>query len=203
MKALISYQGICNIVMIKSRITSGGFYISKENITSAMGIDINHPAPVIIENGVEFFLSCASIIFTGTPVIRRSVVERTGFFCENMAYFEDLHYWFRIILKEKILFIPDIVYSYRQHQNNVSSDREAVLSGHVNLFRYLADLPEFSCYQRIIRKKMAIQLSTLAYFQRQNKKFDLARQNALKAIILSPYQVPFWKNYFAAILNRG
>ena len=187
----------------KSRITSGGFYISKANITSAMGIDINHLTPVIIENGVEFFLSCAAIIFTGTPVIRHSVVERTGFFCENMAYFEDLSYWFRMILKEKFLFIPDIVFSYRQHQNSVSSDREAVLSGHVNLYRYLANLPEFSRYQRIIRKKMAVQLGTLAYFQRKNKKFNVARQNALKAIILNPYQVPSWKNYFAAMLNRG
>lgn len=54
-------------------------------------------------------------------LISRSLIERTGFFDEKMAYLNDLDYWWRLIMEDvNIYYMSDKLVKTRIHSNQVS-----------------------------------------------------------------------------------
>jgi glycosyltransferase involved in cell wall biosynthesis len=76
-----------------------------------------------IVNAFETMLE-KNYIPTGTVLLRKSCLERAGFFDENIRYGEDYDLWLRIALTSEIGCIDEIQELKRIHGNNLSKDEE-------------------------------------------------------------------------------
>jgi glycosyltransferase involved in cell wall biosynthesis len=68
------------------------------------------------------WLIIENVIPTPTVMLRRSVVERIGFFNESLIVAEDLDYWLRAVSACRWGFINEVLLTRRRHDSNLISD---------------------------------------------------------------------------------
>jgi glycosyltransferase involved in cell wall biosynthesis len=68
------------------------------------------------------WLIIENVIPTPTVMLRRSVVERIGFFKESLIVAEDLDYWLRAVAACRWGFINQVLLIRRRHDSNLISD---------------------------------------------------------------------------------
>lgn len=70
-----------------------------------------------------FKLHCYGFSLLGCNfLISKKVIDKAGFFDENMRYCQDIDYWYRMLFEEyKVVIIQDVLVSYRVHGRQVTN----------------------------------------------------------------------------------
>lgn len=102
-------------------------------------------------------------LMTPTPLLRKSLVEKVGFFNENMPPAgEDREYWTRCSFYTKFYYVDVPLAYYREHSNSASSD----ISKYLNLPLYLKLVLDNESFKRnVTRKDYGILLNYLLIMQ--------------------------------------
>jgi glycosyltransferase involved in cell wall biosynthesis len=61
-----------------------------------------------------------NLILGPASVFPRQVFERIGYFDEKLVFAEDHNYWLRILQHYEVAVVPQELYQYRRHANNMS-----------------------------------------------------------------------------------
>ncbi|WP_395074195.1 glycosyltransferase family 2 protein [Flavobacterium sp.] len=89
-------------------------------------------------------------IMSSTPLVRKEVIEKVGFFNEKMLPAgEDVEYWTRTSFCTKFYYIDKPLVQYRVHNNNISNQKTKYLQ----LPLYLKSVLENQLELKIIDKK--------------------------------------------------
>ncbi|MFN6487966.1 MULTISPECIES: glycosyltransferase [unclassified Nostoc] len=79
-----------------------------------------------------------------TVVVRRDCLDKVGLFDETLRSCEDYDLWLRLIEKFPIYFLNQPLARYRESPNNLSQDREQMLTSHLRVKEKVIDRnPEF------------------------------------------------------------
>lgn len=64
-------------------------------------------------------------IMMPTPLVRKKVIDKNGFFNENIpGTFADVEYWVRASFETKFYYINEALVNYRVHEQNMSNDKQ-------------------------------------------------------------------------------
>lgn len=144
----------------------------------------------------------SSLAWTGTVMVKKSLIQRVGGFDAGLRRAQDLHMWIRLAKETDLFFVPKPVALYRQHPASISHEDAPPDDWSVAAYNLLLGNPSFREFRPIIRHK-------IGYFHRQNAYFHRLRgnkQEALKAAFLAvrynPLEHRSWKNLLAASLWR-
>jgi len=76
--------------------------------------------PAGIHNGNEmikyFFKKCVVFVW---PMVRRKILQILGGFDERMTMAPENHMWLRVVLEGDVAYIPEPLYAFRYHGNNL------------------------------------------------------------------------------------
>jgi hypothetical protein len=67
----------------------------------------------------------------GVSMLRGSIIKKIGFFNENFTVAEDWEYWMRVLQKEKLTNLSQVLLKYRQHnsQSKATKLKQALKNG--------------------------------------------------------------------------
>ncbi len=86
--------------------------------------DHSHRQRIPAESVTEFgMISMRNYVpSSGAMLLRREDFEQAGGFKEDLRSLEDWHQWVRMSLRKPFGYIPKVLYRYRRHGSNMSSD---------------------------------------------------------------------------------
>ena len=88
--------------------------------------------------GDIFLLLCkTNFINTPTVMMRKSCVEKAGYFPENFRYLEDWIYWIKLAYSFKYLYSPEKFAQYRIHSNSTNKDKVGYKHARINACKYI------------------------------------------------------------------
>lgn len=130
-------------------------------------------------------------IMMPTPLVRKSIIEKVGFFNEEIPpAFEDIEYWTRCSFFTSFNYIDEPLVHYRVHTNNISTDAK----GHEDLSLYFKkDLLTFKSKDIITVYQYNFLLNNLCRMQlKMIKKYSF--KSMLNLFSLNPFWMFRWNN---------
>lgn len=152
---------------------------------------------------IDFFLDEFCLMWTGSILLHRDVVERTGRFDETMTHGEDTRYWFQAALNDSVYFFDSVTVQYRQSPASASADVRKALKGREMFYRKLLDDKQFLAFRVKATRRLANAINDSAYFYRGQRRFWLAMTYSVRAIGISPIHSNGWRNLLAALLRKA
>lgn len=125
-----------------------------------------------------------NFVNTSLAFVRRSALERSGLFDETIRFGEDWELWLRIVARDSVACIPEVLGQYRVHDANVTRATEAMLQDLVRVTKKIAQWGEADI-RRTGRKPeelIADALCNLGYWYFSNGKHSLARGFLLESL---------------------
>jgi glycosyltransferase involved in cell wall biosynthesis len=190
-----SYIDEAGTVTVERRFASVGLI---ERARQGAG---THDRHFCLKTPIDFFLDEFCLMWTGSILLQRSVIERAGRFDETMTHGEDTRYWFQAALHETVYFFDSISVQYRQSAASASADMRKALKGREMFYRKLAADREFIVYRAKATRRLAMAINDGAYFYRENRRFWLAMVHALRAIGALPTHNQAWRNLLASVFR--
>jgi len=93
-------------------------------------------------------------IHSGSPLIRRSLVEKIGGFNEEL-YHEDWEFWINLFSsKPRVVFLPGYLSNYYRTTASKSWDTRKKLDEDIRLLEFLHDLHKYEAYRQIIDNEL-------------------------------------------------
>ncbi len=68
-------------------------------------------------------LAVRCFMHTSSVVVRRAILDKVGFFDDEMIFYEDADLWMRIVHSHKVLRVPKILSSYRARPSSLTKGR--------------------------------------------------------------------------------
>lgn len=110
---------------------------------------------MLIENYFEYAVKPIRLLSSSSFVVKRSVLDTVGFFDENLAYGEDVEYWYRLFkVQEKLAITSEITAEYRLTSENRASAKLIPLHKRFHSF----DFENASSLERQYLGKLALLL---------------------------------------------
>lgn len=139
-------------------------------------------------------------IWTGTVMIKRSVLEEIGLFREDLKICEDADYWLRIIKKLKVGFINETLSCYNHYQSNLTKQSEEFFSNNLKFYDSLYLDCKETQIKKQLKKKIGICHYNLGYHYRENYNFHNAISHLFKSIIYYPRNIKTYKTFLATLM---
>ena len=178
------------------------WFVSKDNIMQALQDFVGPNGLYFIRDPVKLFLDQTVIIWTGTVLIHRSLVEKVGLFNETMSHGEDIDYWYRLGAYGDFLFVPKVVANYRQRSGSASKALDKLVKGNLVLYRGLMQNKTLIKYKAELSDKHFTSLVSAIRYYREQGAFATAAQFALRAIGFKPTSILAWKQMLACMARR-
>ena len=179
------------------------WFQSKENVMQSLQGLVDDRGYYFIPNPVDLFLDQTVIIWTGTILLHRSLREQVGLFNETMSHGEDIDYWYRLAEHGGLLFLPQVVASYRQRDGSASKDLARLIEGNIVLYRGLANNRNLANHADKFAEKYFMALVSAIRYYREHNAFMAAMGMALKAIGFRPTSVLAWKQMLASLVRAN
>ena len=139
-----------------------------------------------------------------TALTRRECFDDVGFFDERLKAISDWEFWFRLALKWKIVFLPDVLALYRVHGHNtfIGLNRSGQVAR--ERLQFMKDAPtmlvgsarEVRTRKRVINQRFAYTLARDVYGLSCERQFAAALTHCIYGLRLRP---SFWKDLPAAL----
>lgn len=120
-----------------------------------------------IENAFQK-LVVENFISTPTVMVRRSCLDKTGLFDENLWSVEDRDLWLRISASFPIACIPRIFCKRRFHQGNISRQQELALQGRIQVLKKNWELYPALVPDSVWRKQLSEYFFSLGFLLLKN-----------------------------------
>jgi glycosyltransferase involved in cell wall biosynthesis len=190
-----SYIDESGAVTVERRFASVGLV---ERARQSAG---THECHFCLRTPIDFFLDEFCLMWTGSILLHRNVVERADRFDETMTHGEDTRYWFQAALHDSVWFLDIVSVQYRQSATSASADMRKALKGREMFYRKLRDDKEFLAYRPKATRRLAMAINDGAYFHRGQRHFWPAIVHAIKAIRELPTHKNAWRNLMASVLR--
>ena len=135
----------------------------------------------------------------GSVLLRKKCLDQIGLFDERMFFGEDYELWLRMSRFFLIGYIDRVLYLYRQHSSNMSTNWERALLGKTQVIEtILKKFPEI--YQElgdsIVKHRMYGLYHKTANFYSYLDKRERARKYYWKALTIHPMKWDCWSKLF-------
>lgn len=98
----------------------------------------------------------------GTPLLRRTILEKVPSFDERLRSCEDFHFYFRLARQTKVGIINKVGMLRRIHGNNLTSNWQRMLSNGVLSYSALRDTEASATVRRLLNTQVAVCWQALA-----------------------------------------
>lgn len=150
---------------------------------------------------VEVFLQ-RSISLTSTHLVQRALLEEVGLYDEDLLTYEDRDLYIRLARVADFIWVPTVVFYYRQHGTNTTGSDGRMLDGALRLMCKLLVAPEFGPYRKLIRERLHHIAMMNAYHFRREASFVASLRANLWAIRAKPFSLQAWKSLVAVAMGR-
>lgn len=119
-------------------------------------------------------------IWTGTVMVRRSLVDKVGYFRTDVSIGEDIDYWMRTAARYKVGYIDEPLAIYNHHASALTKNVERYYSDAIKMYsRYLdSEIVD----RKIINKKMSSLYFSLGYHYILNNNQNGARRALIRSL---------------------
>jgi glycosyltransferase involved in cell wall biosynthesis len=158
-----------------------------------------------IKNGmVADSLLFGNWIFTSSVMVRRSALDITGWFDEDVGQFgEDWLLWMKIAVRFPIYFIPDVLSFYRFQEDSLSVYRpEAQFVSLMKCVSRLAELPYFKERPDLIRRVQYRICMIRANSNLYNREYRLAGAKIRSALMLNRWSLSPYALMLKSVLMK-
>lgn len=158
--------------------------------------------PLLIRDPIRLFIQ-GSLTWTGCVMIASDLLNRTGIFDERFRTSEDDHLWLRIaVATSEFVFVPNSLAYYRLRPGSLTNSGRALFHDGVAAYRDLLSRQEFGIYRDELLRQIELFALLNAYHYRESKQYIRALEWAIRALILAPGRLVYWRNFLAASLFR-
>ena len=137
------------------------------------GYDFNKP--LLIKDPVKYFFR-RMLTWSGAVLVRTEVLRKIGGFNVDLLHSEDNNLFIRIALEYDFLFIPDVTFIYRQHENSHTKRESSPKEWPIKNFKYLLDDERFRPHHKLIRR-------TISGFYKENSEFHFRHRRRFKGLM--------------------
>jgi len=118
---------------------------------------IGKPGSLEVKHGdVKMRMAGNWTLMMPTPLIRKSVIKKVGYFNEQMPQAgEDVEYWVRCSFYTKFYYVDEALVNYRKHSGNISSKSKK----YIELPFFLKNVIDKALNQNLIENKQHILLT--------------------------------------------
>lgn len=162
------------------------------NTTSNKVVKINIPR---YRGNILKNLLLQNFIVTSSVVLKKRCFEEVGLFDEKIVYAEDYDMWIRISKEFEFDYVKDQLVKYRVHQNSISGNYTAVISG---LERLMTKHNELFASNN---KAYSNHLLWLGVAYCYDGKIKSGRKAFIKAIKLNPPDIRLYYNLAISMLG--
>jgi glycosyltransferase involved in cell wall biosynthesis len=147
---------------------------------------IGRPGSPLVKHGdVKFRMMGNWTLMMPTPLVRREVIKKVGFFNEKIPpALEDVEFWVRCSFYTSFYYMDEPMVLYRKHTNNISSDKKKYIQLPLYLSKVISKQMEEG---RINRKEGRLLHVSLCQMQAKMIKY-----NFLKTLFNLFKLNPFW-----------
>lgn len=168
----------------------------QETIVGEIGVSSSHRGrcfnDLIVRNN----------IVASSVMVRRSVVERAGFFDESLRACENWDLWIRIASDCEVEYIDEPLTLYRLHPNNMSKNFEKIMQARLQVIE--KHLPVFSKDPWVIMQRREAFFKTHLTFAKsyiESLRLAEARRALFKALKIRPGQLGCYVLYLKTLLG--
>lgn len=191
-----SYIDEAGVVTVERRFTSVGLVEAARRSVRTNARDF------CLEDPIGFFLDEFCLMWTGSILLHRSVIDQAGRFDETMSHGEDTRYWFQAALHHPVHFLDWVSVQYRQSATSASADMQKALIGRELFYRKLRNDSDFVAYRSKATRRLAMAICERAYYFRQTRRFWLGTSHSLRALAIAPTNALAWRNLAASVLRK-
>lgn len=151
----------------------GPVYRSGEKKTPAFN-NYSFDNPLLIRKPVEYF-SKRMLTRLGAVIIKTKALKEVGGFNEGLLFSEDSNLFIRLAARNDFLFIPKVLYVRRERYESYSRQELSPREWSIKNFKSLLKEPDFSPYQKLIKKR-------IGYFYLNDHRFYMQHRHYLKGL---------------------
>lgn len=153
----------------------------------------------LLSTGVFCELAMRCFIWTGTVMVRRSVLDDVGNFDEDLKIAEDHDLWLRICRKYEIGFLNRSTATYLMHDGGTTKNKSLYYDSGITVsYRYLAELP--IKYQKKLVRQIALYAFTKGYDLYEKELFFEANRAFKQALGRNPLELRYYIFYAFTLL---
>jgi glycosyltransferase involved in cell wall biosynthesis len=138
-----------------------------------------------LQDAFSMLLQC-NFIPTGTVLLRKECLEKSGLFDEKISTVEDLDLWIRISIFSKIGVIPKVLKKKRSHMENISKDIPRARSSYIYVLEKIQrDFPQMGDrYRMAFDKKLSSLYCNQGYYYFSINRMKESRFHFYKSLSL-------------------
>jgi glycosyltransferase involved in cell wall biosynthesis len=153
-----------------------GLYGSAYNIVDGNRcIPVNFHLPIGFKGIIESYFKQANkyhLFCSSAVVIRKCVIDKTGFFDEKISLGEDIDYWVRIAMNNKVAFFNEVLSHY-----NTDVINRAMIRKHDFNYSILSHTSQYSIFEKGNDDfKIFINLFRIRHIPELLNKYDIGNQ---------------------------
>ena len=157
---------------------------------------------IVLNRPILAFLH-SILVWTGTVLVKKELVQELGGFNENFTSAEDDHLWLRIAEEvDQLIFIPEVITFYRQRPGSLVNSGKALHHDAPKAYLDLLNNSKFVQYKSELHSNIQDFYHQNCFFYRKNKNYWQAFKCSLHSIYWAPYSIIAWKNFLACCLLR-
>lgn len=155
-----------------------------------------------LENPIQIFFTDDILMRTGSCLIRRRLIEKTGYCDEDLKAAVDMS-WFLLLAShvDHMIYIPKPLLNYIRRSGSLTRTIPFGFFG-VIAYKKLLKRQELAAYKKHIQKRIALWSLDKTYYHRKNNEKLKAIQSALDSVFYDYKNTEYWKNLFATLLLR-
>lgn len=156
--------------------------------------------PIRLARPVEVFIR-RSISLTSTHLVKAALLREAGLYDEDLRTMEDRHLYVRLARLADFVFVPRVLFLYRQHGPATSADEDAMLRGRMAMFSKLAADPAFAAHRPLLERRYFAMCMNRAFGARKARRRGRAVSASLTALRARPASGEAWKCLVAGALG--
>jgi glycosyltransferase involved in cell wall biosynthesis len=162
----------------------------------------NFKSDYIFDNPIGYFIDHFCVIWMGAVMIRKSHLNKVGFFDESLTHGEDEELWYKLCVDSKLAYIDLDMAGYRLRPHSATTNLEKKYRGACNLRMLQLDNPCFDkqCKDRL-KEKLILEFIGYVCYLREQGSFWNSFIYTLKVLKFVPSSVSCWKQLFLSLLR--
>lgn len=189
---------------VEAHATGGRRRSSREEAAAALEAFGDRDGQAVrITDPVIALLRQPKLMWTGTVMARRTLIDKVGLFDEDYVLGEDRDLWLRLAAKAKgLIFLDRDLAVYRLRERSLTRQGIPGSIWAAKSVRKLWEEPAFASYKRELSRAIARYQLNNSYYYRAQKDYIGALRAGLSTVRHAPGDVLAWRTLIAATVRR-
>lgn len=142
------------------------------------------------------------LAWTGTVMVKRSLLLHLGGFDESLLRAQDFHLWLRLANETDFFFTPHLIAGYRQRESTVANRGNPPGHWEILALEQLFNDPTFKGHRAAIRKRIVVRFQEDLSFYRAHGELVKGLRAFRRSLFYDPFRWPTWKEGVALLIGR-